>query len=131
MKIILLIALGLAAAGCARPTEAASEDAPMTSPLMPEAADLLGGWRLSGAAGPCEVELGSADAPLEVGSLAAPMRALAFARPCPGLASARGWRPTPLGLELTDARGGAVAVFERVGPGRYRSIDGAWTLDRD
>ncbi len=89
-------------------------------PVIPEASTLAGGWRLEAASGEaCELRLGVDEAALEPGSLAAPMLALEGACAwAPGLA---GWRPVPLGLELTDAAGFAVFAFEQTAEGVYRS----------
>lgn len=100
-----------------------------SAPLMPEPASLSGAWRLAGPGGDCGMDLREANHPLAADSPGAPMMAADLA--CDGLAGVVGWRPAPLGLELTDADGRAVLVFEQTGPSEYTSIDQAWRLSRD
>lgn len=85
-------------------------------PVIPEAGTLAGDWRLSSAAGEtCTLRLSTDGAELQAGSLAAPM--LALEGDCAWARELSGWRPIPLGLELTDAAGFAVMSFEQAGPG--------------
>lgn len=100
----------------------------MTAPALTETAELLGPWTLSGPAGPCALGLVADDRPVTAGSPAAPMMEVRVAPGC-GLDIA-GWRPIPLGLELTDADGRAVLTFERAASGGFRSTDQTWSLVR-
>lgn len=102
----------------------------VSAPALSDPADLAGVWRLEGPGGACDLELTQGAAPLAADSLAAPMLAVGARPACAGMDAVAGWRPTSLGLALTDSDGRTVAGFERVGPEAYRSIDQAWRLFR-
>lgn len=100
------------------------------APVLSEASTFAGDWRISGRAGDCLIRLLAEDEPVAASSLAAPMYAIEQSTNCPALGDIRGWRPIPLGLELTNADGAAVVIFEGVDAQTYGSIDQAWTLRR-
>lgn len=99
-----------------------------SAPALPEPTQLAGTWTLAGEAGRCEVRLSLQDLGVTAGSLAAPMMAAHLSDGCSGATDIRGWRPIPMGLELTDAEGRAVLVFQQTGQGVFGSIDQAWRL---
>ena len=129
MRRVLLF-LAVCAAGCTdSAVPRAAENGPMTTPVLPEPGALVGQWRLDVAAGrTCSLRLLREDRPLEAGSLAAPM--LGVEGDCPEVPSLAGWRPAPLGLELTDAAGFAVLSFEQVAPQEYLSSASGARLTR-
>ena len=92
----------------------------MSTPIIQDPGALSGAWRLELPDGSrCDIQLRDSAQALAAGSLAAPM--LAAEGRCHALPSLQGWRPAPLGLELTDAAGFAVLTFEQVGPQAYLS----------
>ncbi len=128
---LLLIILGIAVAGCAEGEQRNfGGDAKMApTPALPEVTALAGEWRLQTAEGAsCLLQLLSEEQTLAAGSLAAPMNALRSA--CPEVRGLAGWRPVPLGLELTDDRGFALISFEEVGEGQYLSSTSGARLSR-
>ena len=99
------------------------------TPAMPEAAELAGEWWLLTAEGAeCRLRLSTEDRALAAGSLAAPMMAVEGS--CPEVYGLAGWRPVPLGLELTDAQGFSLIGFEQVGEGQYLSSTSRARLSR-
>lgn len=126
------LALGACADGeGAAPTEiaaVAAEETPMTSPALTEVDALVGDWTVDDGAG-CQIRLGTGERERIAGAVGMEMMA-ADVTDCAGLDRVRGWRPIPMGLELTDEGGMAVAVFERSGDAVYRSTDGRFSLRR-
>lgn len=99
-----------------------------TSPALLEAASLVGSWRIAGNGVECALEVFE-DPALTPVDPSVPMLGARSAGNCPGLEDMQGLQPIPLGFALVRANGGAVA-FERVGPGRFRSVDQVWTVSR-
>lgn len=102
----------------------------LSSPALPRPAALAGRWSLGRAGETCPLGLLVDDHALTADSLAGPMMAVDIGDGCPAGIEIRGWRPIPLGLELTGADGMAVMTFEQVGPEAFRSIDQVWNLTR-
>lgn len=120
----LAVACGPQAGGPGR------EGPPMTSPRLAEASELSGVWRFTAPNGDvCRLTLSTDTTPLAAGSLAAPMHAL-DASECASLSAVRGWRPNPLGLDLTGADGLSLMTFERTAPDRLSDSRGRGDLSR-
>lgn len=115
--------------GCNEAATPSPEESVMSSaPALTEAAQMAGVWILSSQAAECEIRLSAEDVGLTPGSPAAAMMAAQIVDDCTGMPQIRGWRPIPLGLELTDADGMAVLVFEQSGPDAFASVDQTWRL---
>lgn len=130
MKLALLSAalFGLGA-GCNEAAAPSPEESVMSSaPALTEAAQMAGVWTLSSQAEACEIRLSVEDLAPTPGSPAAPMMAAHVVDVCADAPQVRGWRPIPLGLELTDAQGMAVLIFEQADQNVFVSIDQAWRL---
>jgi len=129
----LSAALFVSGVGCneaAPPTPPPPPEDPVmaSAPALPGPEQLAGAWTLAGGAEQCEVRLSLQDLAVTAGSLAAPMMAAHLSDSCSGAPDISGWRPIPMGLELTDADGRAVVVFQQTGQGVFSSIDQAWRL---
>lgn len=108
------------------------EDSPVTmAPALPEAEALSGRWRAAREGSSCEIDLAATNVSALEAEPGAPLLTARTVGSCPGLETVAGWRPVPLGFDLTDADGRALAVFEQIGPDRFRSIDQVWTMSRD
>ena len=101
------------------------------SPVLPEAEALSGRWRVRSEGSSCEIDLAATNTSGLETDPGAPLLTARTVRPCSGLEALAGWRPIPLGFDLTDADGRALVVFEQIGPDRFRSIDQVWTMSRD
>lgn len=101
-----------------------------SAPLMPEPASLEGAWRIERDGAACDLMLGPAAEPLSADSVGAPMLAARTGDDCAGLEAIVGWRPAPLGFELTRRDGSTALFFEQTGPSEYRSTDQVWRIWR-
>lgn len=132
MKLAFLFGLATLGGGCGDQTMSEPNDPPMAmTPAMPEAAALSGRWRVTREGTSCEVDLAATIVSGLDPDPGAPLLTAQAVGPCSGLEALAGWRPIPLGFDLTDADGRAIAVFEQIGPNRFQSIDQVWTMSRD
>ena len=102
-----------------------------TTPALPEAEALSGRWRVTREESSCEIDLSATNTSGLEADPGAPLLTARAVGPCPGLEAVAGWRPIPLGFDLTDADGRTLTVFEQIGPDRFRSSDQVWTMSRD
>jgi hypothetical protein len=132
VKLAFLFGLATLSGGCGDGAMSEPEEPPTaTAPALPEAEALSGRWRVTREGSSCEIGLSATNTSGLEADPGAPLLTARAAGPCPGLEAVAGWRPIPLGFDLTDADGRTLTVFEQIGPDRFRSIDQVWTMSRD